>query len=108
MSGGGGDGPWPETPALVPCELVDFETTVWSPQPSVVLKLQIGQILQVDLEEEGEVRRVAVRADGDLVGSLVGTNVASVIRCLQEKVAFGAEVTAVEGGQVRVRVRPRA
>jgi hypothetical protein len=104
MSGGGGTGY--EPPVAIPCGDVDYETTLWSPQPDEVQRLTIGTMLDVDLEESDGTRRVAVTNNGALVGTIAGGQLATLIRCLQADVRFAAEVRNVEGGQVKVRVRP--
>lgn len=105
--GGGGDG-WPPPPDDVDCNSLQFENTLRSPQPEPVAELQVGSQLDVLLEAEGDITRIAARRQGDgaLVGVFAGDRMAELLRCLQQNVAFVAEVSELDGGLVRVRVRP--
>lgn len=75
-------------------------------QDSVLSSLEVGNVLSVDLQRT-PVRAIVVRdASGAVVGALT-TRVRELLRCLQQQVDFEAEVLSINGGDVRVAVRPR-
>ncbi len=75
-------------------------------QDSVLASLTVGNVLSVGLQQT-PVRAIVVReAGGQVVGALT-TRVRELLRCLQQQVDFEAEVLAINGGDVRVAVRPR-
>ena len=91
-----------------PCERLEFETTLASPDPDVVGQLSQGSVLDIELrraEGTAETLLVIARFRGQDVGSIVeGTP--ELIRCLQQGHSFQAEVLAIDDGIVRVRVKP--
>lgn len=106
MSGSGSG-----TPDFGPTEPVDcaelaFEAAIASPHPDVVASLTQGEILTVELDTSSGRNRVLVRTNrGDVAGALISGRIAELLRCLQEGVAFEAEVTGIDGGDVTIHVR---
>lgn len=108
MSGTGDDGGG-YTPAdeRTPCDQLQFDATVASPQPSVVQQLQPGDELDVDHRvSDGTRAIVLLTADGNLAGALT-TRTADLLRCLQAGFEFVAVVRSVDGGAVHVHVQPK-
>jgi hypothetical protein len=108
MSGGGsGGGGWEPRPP--DCESFILRTHLNSPQAGVVRTLQVGQILEVQLQQQGggRVIVVAVTAAGQVAGSITGTGLGLLIQCLQDGHDFVAVVENVTGGSVEVTIRPR-
>lgn len=105
MTGGGDDTPYTPTPVL-PCDQVKLQVALQSPQPEVVARLTVDEVLAVSLETEDGIRRVAVRKDLDLAGTVVASGMDNLVRCLQQGLAFEAQVLEIDGGLVRVEIRP--
>lgn len=109
MSGGGGSGGGPgggfdPGGPQTPCDELEFRTSIASPQAAaadleieeeLVVVLVSGPPASINLEREG----------GETVGSLT-SRVPELLRCLQQGVQFAAVVESVDGGDIRVRVRP--
>jgi hypothetical protein len=103
-SGSGTGGPPPTEP--VDCANLQFDAELASPQPKVVATLKKGTILSVELDAAGGRNRIIARAPGgQIAGALISGRMAELLRCLQAGESFVAEVTRVDGGDVRVRVR---
>ncbi len=109
MSGGGGSsGPAGGfgSDSGTSCDQLRFEAFLSGVQDSVLASLTVGNVLSVGLQQT-PVRAIVVReAGGQVVGALT-TRVRELLRCLQQQVDFEAEVLAINGGDVRVAVRPR-
>lgn len=109
MSGGGGStGPGGGFggDSGTTCDQLRFEAFLSGVQDSVLSSLQLGDLLDVGLQRTPVRAIVARDASGALVGALT-TRVRELLRCLQQQVDFEAEVLAINGGDVRVAVRPR-
>lgn len=88
------------------CELLSFEAVVQSPQPAAVATLTVGEQLYVSMTgPAANVRSIEVRrSDGELVGAIV-EEAPRLIACLARRYTYVAEVLAISGGAVTVRVR---
>lgn len=108
MSGGGGSGGpgggFGPRDDRTPCEELRFETSVASPQPAAA-NLSVGDILEVVLRSGPPPAIDLVDGKGDVVGSLI-IRIADLLRCLQDGFTYEAEVKQVNGGDIRVEVRP--
>ena len=109
MSGGGGSGDiGPSGPSAdLDCARLTFETQLASPDAAVVGTLTVADVLAIELQVAESGRRViaAVASDGRVAGAIT-SHTADLVRCIQEGFAYMAEVTAIDGGWVDVRVRP--
>jgi hypothetical protein len=104
--GGGGGGGWPEEPPRS-CEDLEFQTALSSPQAEVVAQLQEGDELRIELDTSEEARKVVARnGSGRVAGTITSGEFTALIRCLQEGHGYVAEVLQVNGGLIRVRIRP--
>lgn len=105
MSGsGGGGGPPPRDET--DCARLSLDAEVASPQPRVVARLTVGELLSVELDQTGGRPRIIVRtSNNDVVGALLSSRLPALLRCLQQGEDFAAEVTLIAGGDVRVKVR---
>lgn len=108
MSGGGGSGGpgggFDPSPQNTPCDQLTFRTSVASPQPAAE-EVSVGDVLAVVLESGPPAVLHLVNEDGSRVGSLI-THIADLLRCIQDGFSYEAEVLEVNGGDIRVEVRP--
>ena len=108
MSGGGGGGGGPSFPEQgdpVDCEELAFDATLSDPIPGVVDDLQEGDVLVVELRTEP--RRISVvDENGREAGAIATQQWDRLLECLQLGNEYEADVLSVDGGAVRVRVRP--
>ena len=108
MSGGGGSGGpgggFDPSAVQTPCGDLRFKTTITSPQPAAS-SLQVEDVLVVALETEPRpVIRLFDQA-GNLIGS-VAAHLPDLLRCTQEGFPYEAEVLEIDGGQIKIEVRP--
>ena len=110
MSGPGGGGPGPGGPSSGPgvdCSTLTFRTTLNSPDPDVVAQLNRGDILGVRAESDaGPI--VAVTSEEEVVGSITSSQMAELLRCVDEGYTYVAIVRSISGGRVDVEVRPES
>ncbi len=108
MSGGGGTGEAPPVgPRLeVACSDLEFATTLASPDLAVVQTLRVGDILILDLRQgAGGRNMIAALAAGGQVAGAITERTADLLRCIQEGIAFEAEITRMNGGWIDIAVR---
>lgn len=111
MSGGGGGGGqggpgFPDQGDPVPCEDLEFTTALSDPIPEVIEGLQEGAELSIELQTEPRRRIAAVTAAGELAGSIATQQFDRLLDCLQAGHNYEAEILTIDGGAIRVRVRP--
>ena len=79
-----------------------------SPQPAVVSKLVVGDILAVVLNTTGPRPVLEAHSRGrGLAGAFTHRGHLNVIRCIQAGHSYRAVVLQVAGGSVDVRIEPR-
>jgi hypothetical protein len=91
-------------PPVDACSTLSFEATVNSPQPGVLAKLKVGDVLDVVSTHAGQ--GAAVSHQGSVVGALTGTRVAQLINCMNSSFTYSATVKTLSGGQCIVRIDP--
>lgn len=100
-SGGGGSGGNPDTP----CAEVAFETQLSSPKADVIQGILPGNVLNVDLRQQGTAYTIIVLREGQVAGGLTAPDVQRLRECILAGVKYGATVVSVNEGQVKVRVK---
>jgi hypothetical protein len=88
------------------CSSLFIPTTLNSPKRDVIAKIEVGNILSVQLNREGTI--VFAWWENEIAGSITAANLTRLINCLQSGAIFVAEVTRKNGGSCDVIVRPGA
>jgi hypothetical protein len=105
VGGGGGSTGGSPVDDGTDCGDLNFVAVLQSLQTEAVDGLTVGDLLEVGLRDGSppviEVRTTA----GILVGALI-QRVPELLRCLQRGVGYTAAVLSLDGGYVRVEVRP--
>lgn len=100
-SGGGGGGSFDYEP---PCEKLQFQAQLASPQPDVVRTLVVEEVLEIAVVNmQGQVV-VQVLKSGQPAGGLAGPDATRLRNCIEEGHEYKATVRSINGGQVRVLV----
>src|ERR1044072_6287475 len=106
MSGGGGSGGvGPVGPSEdVDCARLDFVTRPESPERAVVDGVGVVDELDLELQDAGGRRVIAVltRPDRRVAGAIT-ERTPDLLRCMQEGFAYEAEVTSIDGGWIELR-----
>ena len=100
-TGGGAGG----TTGTVDCTNIFEETTLASPVPEVLQRLQVGQILRLQLQQPPRGPLLAVTDQGETAGSITTTSLTRLIICINDGHQFVALVRAVSGGKCDVEIR---
>ena len=100
--GGGGGGFDPPTDS---CAALVFDTQLSSPKQAVVATIQVGDELLVSTQTVSATTVVVVLHNGQVAGGLASPLVQRLRECMASGTQYTATVTAVNGGQVRVRVK---
>jgi len=107
-SGGGGGpiglGPGGATDDGTACDRLRFDTMLASPDPAVIERLSLGDILDLEIRGQG-VAALARTAGGGIAGWII-ERLPQLLRCLQADNTFEAKVKSVQGGAVLVQVHP--
>lgn len=80
-----------------------FETEIFGPVEEYVSQLSIGDVLSVELTPE---RAIGIfDTQSRQVGSIAGSNyIPRLVSCLQQDNHYVAEVIAINGSQIKIRV----
>lgn len=100
-SRGGGGG----TDAAIACERLQFETEIRSPNPAVIGKIQVGEVLGVQLRAGPPIVVVIVRGAQD-VGGIVSPKATRLRECITQGTQYSATVISVNASVVKVRIAP--
>lgn len=86
----------------VDCSALEFETHISSPKQSEINKLKVGDILDIELDENLMI--VQVVNNGVVVGGLV-ENAPILILCLEQGFKYSATVRSISGAAVLIFVQ---
>lgn len=87
------------------CEGLVIDTQLSSPKEDVVVNLNEGDELGVDLTQIGAQTVVVVIHNGNVAGGLASPQIQRLRECIESGVGYTATVLSKNEGQVRVRVR---
>ncbi len=105
--GAGGDGGYGDD--HFNCETLVERTSLSSPVPEIVKQLSVGDELDVRLGQQGSAEILqAVDSDGAMAGSVVPPSLPRFIMCIRRGSKYVAVVQSIDGGRVRVEIRPGA
>lgn len=83
MSGSGGGGFTTYDPPVIACENLIIETAISSPKAAVVSKLNVGDVLDVGLENAPGSMAVALYSNGQLAGGITHPSTNRLRECIQ-------------------------
>lgn len=102
MSGTGGGGGFGAPTGT--CETLVIDTQLSSPKLEVVEKIEVGDLLEVKIEDDEATITVVVKKDGEIAGGLAVPLLQRLRQCILDGTQYTAKVTAKMDGLVRVRV----
>ena len=103
MSGSGG-GTWLDQPTD-DCARLAQQTTLNSPNKTVVGQLQKGDVLDVRVTKMGKGVVVEALRNGQVAGSITSSIIQKLAECVEKGYEYEAEVIDVQGGACRIQVR---
>jgi hypothetical protein len=87
------------------CQIIQFDTVLFSPDPAVLAELAVGGKLSVEVQREGGAPTVsAFDEQGRRAGSISAGNLPRLVICIEDGNRYFADVIKVEGAECRVRV----
>src|SRR5207249_1268008 len=108
---GGGSGPSYYDTSTRPgfdCSSLVERTYLNPPIPAVASALKVGDILDVELQTGSAAPAlVANTSSGATAGSLTPARLPQIIDCIQRGFSYVATVQQINGGQIKVEIRPR-
>lgn len=105
-SGGGYTGGGTVTDYVDFCLAVVISTQLSSPKDDVVSSLKVGDVLQVGVQTIGGNQTIVVALyEGQVAGGITSPESNRLKQCMQEGNTYTAEVTEINAGQVKVKVR---
>ena len=106
MGKGDPDIPIPPLPPGNDCGQLTFETVLNSVNEAVLGELRIGTVLRVSRQIE-QARPLAFCYLGQQqVGTVTGPQVGDLLECLKAGYRYEGTISALDGGLVRVVIRP--
>lgn len=89
------------------CETLVERTSLNSPVPAVVAQLSVDDQLEVRIGRQGDADILqAVDGTGAIAGSLVPPSLPRFIACIRQGSQYIAVIQSIDGGRVRVEIRP--
>lgn len=86
------------------CETLVIDTLISSPKAKVIAKIAVGDVLDVDLDQEEGHVTVVVKHQGKIAGGLTSPLLQRLRTCIQNGTRYKAKVTVKNDALVRVRV----
>lgn len=106
MSGSGG-GTWIDQPSD-DCTRLSQQTTLNSPNRSVLGQLKKGDVLDVQVNKQGKGVVVEALHEGQVAGTITSSIIQRLAECVEKGHEYVAEVIDhVQGGACRVHVRSK-
>ncbi len=103
MSGNSGGGSPSFSRESKDCTTLSIRTHIASPNPAVISKLKIGDILEVVLTPPtGPVQ--VITSKKDIAGSLLPPDIAQLIQCIVDGHSYKAKVIEINGGNCQVLI----
>lgn len=102
MAGSGSRNWEPTTPAS-PCSRLSFRAPITSPKPQLLKALKVGDVLDIKLDPNPP-HTVSVTSHGSPVGTLTGSDISELVRCIQNGFEYEAKVLEIRGGTCIVEV----
>ena len=88
------------------CDITE-RTILSSPDPDVVGRLGIGDVLTIELQTHDPVRLLAKTNDGGTAGTITSVRMPEIVKCIRAGFEYDAKVLSVDGGRVEVSVQRR-
>jgi hypothetical protein len=98
------DGTGGPTPPSGSCETLVIDTQLSSPRAAVIATIVVGDLLDVELVNDGGNVVVVVKHHGQIAGGLSAPLLVRLRECMERGVVYRAQVTARRDALVRVRV----
>lgn len=107
MSGSSGGGGGAVADDQIACDLLRFETRITSPNAAVLVTLNVGMQLSVQIATGSAAQEIqVVTQTGQIVGGLLHNRVQRLRECLLAGTHYKATVRLINNGQVNVFVEP--
>jgi hypothetical protein len=104
-SGGGGGG---SADQPIDCASVNLSTVLASPVPEVIAELKQADKLRLTLRDSTPPVIQALDQSDRVAGAIAVSNVTRLIDCMRQGYKYVAIVASVNGGEVKITVRPAA
>lgn len=106
MSGSGGGGFGASSDPVTACDRLILETGIASPKEAIIKTLNVGDVLQVQLEDTAGTSVVALYFNGQKAGGITHASTNRLRECIREGTRYESTVISKSDGQVRVRIKP--
>ncbi len=107
--GGGGTNGGPSVPdGGTDCASIFVEVQLSSPKPAVISKLQLKEVMTVEVrQEKGHPVLYAMTDRGEAAGTIIHAQSTKIANCIDQGNPFVAVVKRLDRGLCVVEVRPR-
>jgi len=90
------------------CASLIEETVLNSPNPKVVEKLRVGDVLELHLQKTGKAVALYAMRGAEAAGSITSSLLSKIIDCINDGFEYVAVVQKVSGGACRIQIRPKS
>lgn len=106
MSGSGGNGYSGGFEPATNCDTLYIETQLSSPKDDVIADINVGEQLEVALQQLEATTVVVVKHHGKIAGGVAAPQVNRLRECIAQGTEYEAIVIGKNDGQVRIRIQP--
>lgn len=89
------------------CASLFEETVLNSPNPSVISRLKLGDVLDLQVHRTGKAVVLLALHGTETAGSITSTLMAKIIDCIGKGFEYVAIVKSIRGGACTVQIRPK-
>jgi hypothetical protein len=86
------------------CEDLVIKAQIASPKATVVSKLKVGDVLDLEVQTIGGAAVVVLLFNGNIAGGLAAPNLSRLRECIEGGTTYQATITATSGAQLNVTV----
>jgi hypothetical protein len=104
--GGGVGGGVPRGDGISLCACLADRVVLASPKPKIIAKLKKKDILNVELKDK-KPPVLAVTEDGDVAGTIIPTDLSTLVKCINDGYSYEAQVVEISGGSCTVDIQPK-
>ena len=104
--GGGGGGRRPRGNGGDPCACFADRVVLASPKQKVIVKLQVKQILKVELSDNNKPPVLAITKDNEVAGAIIPSDLSTLVDCIKKGYSYKAKVVKIDGASCTVDIEP--
>jgi len=84
------------------CDMLSFLTYLSSPVPSIIKRLKVGSVLEIELDPNTGV--IGAYLNNKIAGSITSSRLAELLKCMNNGYVYIATVQSISGGSCQILI----